>query len=252
MSDGGRGYGYEPDEEDDYYTYDATDDDDDGRRRPIVILAIVALIVVFAGVVFLAYKQGLKQGAQGNPPVIRADDTPAKVAPADPGGKEFPHQDKTVYDRISGGEAPSGGADAEHLLPRPEEPITVAPKPAEPEPAPNPEPVPAPEDQASPAASVPPQATAPALEAPAPAAATGDYVVQLAAFRDEPAAQASFAKLQKKHAALAALTPDIQRADLGAKGIYYRLRAGYMDKAGAGALCATLKAEGQACLVKPR
>lgn len=253
MSDGGRGYGYEPDEEDDYYTYDATDDDDDGRRKPIVILAIVALIVVFAGVVFLAYKQGLKQGAQGNPPVIRADDTPAKVAPADPGGKEFPHQDKTVYDRISGGEDATGDADVEHLLPRPEEPMAVAPKPVEPEPAPNPAPAPALEDQVPPVAAVPPQAAAPAPEMPSLAVTTaGDYVVQLAAFRDEPSAQGAFAKLRSKHPALSALTSDIQRADLGAKGIYYRLRAGYMDKAGAAALCTALKAEGQACLVKPR
>lgn len=270
MSDSDRGYGYEPDEEDDYYTYDATDDDDDGRRRPIVILAIIALLVVFAGVVFLAYKQGLKQGAQGNPPVIRADDSPIKVAPANPGGMKFPHQDKTVYDRISGADA-GGASDAEHLLPSAEEPIAVQPKVAEaPAPVPGAEAAPAqteavPPVAAAPAAPVaqapaapvtaPPAAQAPAATvqaAPAATAAAGSYVVQLAAFRDEPTARAEFEKLKKKHSALAGLQADIQRADLGAKGIYYRLRAGYMDKAKAGELCGTLKAQGQACLVKPR
>lgn len=285
MSDNDRGYGYEPDEEDDdYYTYDATDDDEDGRRRPIVILAIVALIVVFAGVVFLAYKQGLKQGAQGNPPVIRADDTPVKVAPANPGGMEFPHQDKTVYDRISGNEGKQQGADGEHLLPSPEEPMAV--KPAEPAPAQTAPAQPArnqtaanapvqqqgmPSVTAAPTAPVEqrpaapqspatvqpePQAAAPVEEAApaetAPAATAGGYVVQLAAFRDEPTARAEFRKLQKKHTGLAGLTADIQKADLGAKGIYYRLRAGYMDKTRAASLCAALKGEGQACLVKPR
>lgn len=283
MSDNDRGYGYEPDEEDDdYYTYDATDDDDDGRRRPIVILAIVALVVVFAGVVFLAYKQGLKQGAQGNPPVIRADDTPVKVAPANPGGMEIPHQDKSVYDRIAGNEGKQPGTDGEHLLPSPEEPMAM--KPAEPV-----QPAPAQPSQSQTAASAPvqqqamppvtaaptapveqrpaapqppaaaepaPRTAAPVEEATpaetAPAATSGGYVVQLAAFRDEPTARAEFRKLQKKHPTLAGLTADIQKADLGAKGIYYRLRAGYMDKTRAASLCATLKGEGQACLVKPR
>ena len=125
-SDRGRGLSYEPDEEDDdYYTYDATDEDEEGRRRPLVLLAIIALIVVFAGVVFLAYKQGMKQGAEGNPPVIRADDSPTKVAPTNPGGIEIPHQDKTVYDRLSGGEKSDVQSDAEHLLPSPEEPMAM-------------------------------------------------------------------------------------------------------------------------------
>jgi len=271
MSDGdrGRGYGYEPDEEDDdYYTYDATDEDDDGRRRPIVVLAIVALIVVFAGVVFFAYKQGLKQGAQGNPPVIRADDSPTKVAPVNPGGIDIPHQDKTVYDRISGDKSPAEGT--EHLLPSPEEPMAMKP-PSGPEAAPAPQ-TPAAPSPAAPSGAVtqqslPPVSTQPATATPAPtapeaaapvkktapsASAAGGYVVQLAAFRDEPTAQSEFRKLQKKHPALAGLSPDIQKADLGAKGIYYRLRGGYMDKTKAADLCARLKAEGQACLVKPR
>lgn len=268
MSDGdrGRGYEYEPEEDDDYYTYDATDEDDEGRRRPLVMLAIVALIVVFAGVVFFAYKQGLKQGAQGNPPVIRADDSPTKVVPTNPGGIEIPHQDKTVYDRISGDKS-SG---AEHLLPSPEEPMAVKPAPAQPAVPPSSAPStpigpsisPAPSgevtQQTLPPAStgnqpaIEPAPVAPVEAAPPAASTAGGYVVQLAAFRDEASARAEFRKLQKKYTALAGLSADIQRADLGAKGIYYRLRGGYMDKAKASDLCAGLKAQGQACLVKPR
>lgn len=273
MSDGdrGRGYDYEPEEDDDYYTYDATDEDDEGRRRPIVVLAIVALIVVFAGVVFFAYKQGLKQGAQDNPPVIRADDTPTKVAPTNPGGIEIPHQDKTVYDRISGDKSP--GQDTEHLLPSPEEPMAMK-QPTTPPAAPpavsqtpsapsaNPAPsgnvtqqtLPPASMQSAPqsqAPSAPVEKTPPAATAPA-ATPAGGYVVQLAAFRDEPSARAEFRKLQKKFPVLAGLSADIQKADLGAKGIYYRLRGGYMDKAKAADLCTGLKAQGQACLVKPR
>ncbi|MCE9649326.1 MAG: SPOR domain-containing protein [Parvibaculum sp.] len=265
MSDGGRhepGYGYEP-EEDDYYTYDATDDEDEGRRRPIVVLAIVALIVVFAGVVFLAYKQGLKQGAQGNPPIIRADDSPSKVAPVNPGGMEIPHQDRSVYDRLSGA-GDNTQPDTEHLLPKAEEPMSMGePAPATPSAPPPPSAVteappvqPAPVGPVEMTPSTPPTATpsVPAApEASPPAAATsGGYVAQLAAFRDEASARAELKKLQKKFPALTGLTADIQRADLGEKGIYYRLRAGYLDKTKAQALCADLKTQGQACLVRPK
>lgn len=261
MSQGGRqdpgygnGYGDEyAEDEDDYYTYDATDEDEEGRR-PLVILAIIALIVVFAGVVFLAYKQGLRQGAQGNPPIIRADSNPVKVAPTNPGGIQIPHQDRAVYDRLSGS-TDTTKQDAEHLLPTPEEPMTMA----------TPETVvPAAPSATAPTIPAPtstvvvePAPVTPAKPVPEPVAVatpagTGGYVVQLAAFRDEPSARAAFAKLQSKFPALKPLGADIQRADLGAKGVYYRLRAGFLSKADATTLCDGLAAKGQACFVRPK
>jgi len=43
---------------------------------------------------------------------------------------------------------------------------------------------------------------------------------------------------------------DIKRVDLGAKGIYYRLRvAGLADKTAATNLCTRLKSRGQDCIV---
>ncbi len=126
----GNGYGDDyAEDDDDYYTYDATDEEDEGRRRPIVILAILALIVVFAGVVFLAYKQGLRQGALDNPPIIRADNSPAKEAPVNPGGMQIPHQDRDVYNRLSGS-GEQAASDAEHLLPKAEEPLAMDTAPA--------------------------------------------------------------------------------------------------------------------------
>ena len=272
MSQGGRqepgygnGYGDDyADDDDDYYTYDATDDDDEGRRRPLVILAIIALLILFAGVVFFAYKQGVKQGALDNPPIIRADNSPIKVAPENPGGIKIPHQDRSVYDRISGADDNNAASDTEHLLPSPEEPIQIAP----PQPAAQAE---APATAAAPT-TVPeatPQATAPetVVVKPAPVtpakpvtepaeklatATTGDYVVQLAAFRDEPSARDAYAKLQKKFPALKGLSADIQKADLGSKGIYYRLRAGYLSKADATTLCSHLAAQKQACFVRTK
>ncbi|MGV8996066.1 MAG: SPOR domain-containing protein [Parvibaculaceae bacterium] len=276
MSQGGRqepgygnGYGddYAEDEED-FYTYDASEDEDEGRRRPLVMFAIVALIFVFAGVIFLAYKQGLKQGSEGQPPIIRADTTPIKGAPENPGGMQIPHQDRAVYGQLSG--SSEAEDDTEHLLPKAEEPMAMSsPEAAEPaapaaapttpvEAAPAQAAPVAPLEQAAPIVAAPvtpakPIETAPATTATKPAPATsGGFVVQLAAFRDQPSALAAFKKLQVKYPSLASLSADVQKADLGAKGIYYRLRAGYLDKPAAATLCTELSGKGQACFVRSK
>ncbi len=270
MSQGGRqepgygnGYGDDyADDDEDFYTYDASEEEE-GGRRPLYMFAIFVLIFLFAGLLFLAYKQGLKQGAEGQPPIIRADTSPIKGTPANPGGMEIPHQDRSVYDQMSGsGEPADATDDTEHLLPKAEEPMAMAtPGPVAPDAAAPTAPAPvtaapvAPVEQAGPVIDAPVVAAQPVEEVPAmtaPATATGGYVVQLAAFRDEPSALAAFKKLQKKYPSLAALSADVQRADLGAKGIYYRLRAGYIDKPSAAALCADLSGKGQACFVRSR
>ncbi|ABS64630.1 Sporulation domain protein [Parvibaculum lavamentivorans DS-1] len=263
-------YDIDPDIED----YEGYDDDEPagGNRRSLMLLSVIALLAVFAGVVFLAYQQGNDQGLTGMPPVLRADGEPSKEVPENPGGKKFPHQDAGVYNRIAGDEKAVAG-DSEQLLPPAEEPLVVE----------NPQ-VPAADRQAldrmaqaidsAPLAPMDEQASgarvedaapveeeapvaAPApvveQEQAAPAPATGAHVVQLAAFRDEAAARDSFGKLQAKYPdLLGSLGIDIQRADLGDKGIYYRLRAGYLDKAAADALCGQLEARGQGCFVRPR
>ena len=45
------------------------------------------------------------------------------------------------------------------------------------------------------------------------------------------------------------LSLDIQRADLGAKGVFFRLRAGPLDEAAAKSLCAELTKRNQGCIV---
>jgi len=264
-------FGYEPDDDDDDFAgYDATDEKG-GRRRPLMILSIIVLLGVFAGVIYLAYSQGFKQGVgSGEPPIIRADTSPIKVAPENPGGAEFPHQDKSVYERIAGGES-SPADEVEQLLPRAEEPMAMAPTksapdqpvteplvdavptaPVESAPVEDAAPVMTPDD-ASQIVPTAPATVAPATPTPGIAAGAGGYVIQLAAFRDELSARAAFTKLQKKYPGeLGGTSSDIQRADLGDKGIYYRLRAGYMDKAAANSLCEKLSTQGQSCFVRAK
>jgi len=80
--------------------------------------------------------------------------------------------------------------------------------------------------------------------------ATGAAKIQLGAYASEEEAKNAWGRLQKKFPELADKTVYVVKADLGAKGIFYRLRAGGVgDAAAAKSLCAKLTAKGQACLV---
>lgn len=85
-------------------------------------------------------------------------------------------------------------------------------------------------------------------------AAPGAFVAQVASLRSEGAADAAWARLAGRDAALfASVEKDVQRADLGEKGVYYRVRAaGFADRAGAQRFCDRVRALGQECLVVAR
>lgn len=123
-----------------------------------------------------------------------------------------------------------------------------------------------PAPESAPASIVPPASPAPEPAAPAavaevtrPAATAepasgGAFVVQIMALRAEETARSAWEALQAKHGTiLGGHALDIERADLGAKGIFYRVRAaGFDTKAAAQSACANLKAAGQDCIVKAR
>lgn len=102
-------------------------------------------------------------------------------------------------------------------------------------------------------------AQAPAKAAPAPAstpaaakpAASGSYVLQIGAYKSQADADAAWKAYKAKHAALlGGYGDEIQQADLGEKGTWYRLRiAGFADKEMATSLCDRLKADGGACIL---
>jgi cell division septation protein DedD len=78
----------------------------------------------------------------------------------------------------------------------------------------------------------------------------GHYLVQLAALRTQEEAKESWNNLRKSHQdLLGTLNADIARFDLGPKGIFWRLRTGPFDEAGAHSLCDTLKKHNLACMV---
>ncbi len=84
-----------------------------------------------------------------------------------------------------------------------------------------------------------------------PALAAGDYFVQLASVKSDDSARKEWSRLQKAHAELLAdLVLDVQRADLGDRGIFYRIRTGpFPNRATAQDMCAQIKAAKLDCLV---
>ncbi len=114
-------------------------------------------------------------------------------------------------------------------------------------PAPKPAPKPTQETIQKPAK----KPASPAAPAPKKLALLSGYGVQLAAFRDPNAAGKSWRVLSKKHAALlGSLQHFILKADLGKRGIYYKLQVGPLaDRAKAVQLCSRLKAQKQGCFV---
>ncbi len=97
---------------------------DPPRRRSIwPSIAVAAAAVAFGGVIWFAYQSG-KTGNGGIPPLVKADTSPVKVKPDNPGGAEIPFQDSTVYDRLdANGQKPV----VEKLLPENEAPVTRPP-----------------------------------------------------------------------------------------------------------------------------
>ena len=101
-------------------------------------------------------------------------------------------------------------------------------------------------------ASARPPAVEPAAAGEPAAAAGGGYAVQVTSQRSEAAAQAEFRALRAKYPTqLGGHEPIVRRADLGAKGVYYRALVGpFASLEQASGLCSSLKAAGGSCIVQ--
>ncbi len=244
------------------------------RSRWPQIALVVTLISVIAGSVAWYAIKGMEITVDGNAPVpmVQADPAPIKIRPEEPGGMQVPNRDKLIYDRF-GGEVTRPGV--ERLLPPPEAPLpppsappstprelSVSAKPPAPPPL-----VPGPittlpgGGDAAESFRVPPPVSLP-LPAPPPmppvinapvatSTAVGSFRVQLGAVRDEPAAKSEWTRLKQRHSdVLGNLELDVERADLGERGIFFRVRGGPLaEEAAAKRICETLKTRNVGCLV---
>jgi cell division septation protein DedD len=141
---------------------------------------------------------------------------------------------------------------------RPVEPMppapVAAPAPAKVASAPLPATPPPPATMPAPAKVapvVPPTAPPPTVAVAKPAAvAGGDYLVQLGALRSAPDAEKEWGRIQRSNAdVLGGLKSDVVQVDLGAKGVFWRLRAGPLSEQSARQVCGELKNRSQGCMV---
>jgi SPOR domain len=222
-------------------------------RGLVATLVVLAVVGVFAGGLWFAYQQGMKRGGvitgASDVPLIRADERPTKVKPQNPGGMEVPDRDKLIYTQKR--------AAVEHLLPPPEKPMPrpTAPSAAGPSGAPQPSPAPA----ANPALQGPPQQaagkppakaepTAPAAGKPAVAQKTGGSRIQLASVRSEEAAHQEWDRVKRANPdVLGSVSAAPVRADMGEKGVFYRLETAPI--ADAERVCGELKRRNIGCLI---
>ena len=243
-----------------------SDSEEPPARSHRVIGAVLALLVMalFAGGLWFAYLKGTRSAgtsmANADVPLIRADPRPTKVKPEHPGGMEVPDKDNLIYN-------PSH-PQIEHLLPPPEKPLPRAgaslPQVAASAPATT-------QGQTGPITpALPPMASAssqpqkslvaphgpgaPALSKPLPgqaAAGTAELRLQLGSVRNEDAARQEWERIKRKNSdLLGGLRATPVRADLGEKGVFYRIQtAPVADPAVAERLCSELKQRNIGCII---
>ena len=219
--------------EDEYDRFDIGDEDD-SRRGPLLLVVAFAVIIAFIAVIYTAYNQGVRSGGRDDAPLIQAADGPIKSKPEYPGGVDQPETGGAAYDAMEKDKQPEQIV----LAPPPEQPIKTDTKP----------------EQLPPAATSKPEIKPVTKPVATPNTISGKFVVQIGSFRSEQQALSTWEALANRLPAILGKTSsDIQRADLGAKGIYYRLRAAaFADRASANSFCGQLKSNGQDCIVVGR
>ena len=254
--------------------------------RPRRVLAAGAALLVmglFAAGLWFAYVVGLRHSnGAGNGtdiPLIRADTRPIKVKPANPGGMAIPDRNLLIYDQ--------GHPRVEHLLSPPEQPM-ARPAPPRPQPAPPPPAAlspstlgaalvlpaePAPSPAAAPAAAAAPahrdrpdEAAARTAAAPSASplrvprdvaktevrpASPGDVRLQLGSVRSAVSAREEWDRIKRSNSdLLGSLSAGAVRADLGDKGVYYRIQTTPVgDTARANRLCGELRQRHLDCII---
>lgn len=99
-----------------------------------------------------------------------------------------------------------------------------------------------------------PAAGPPRLTAPPRFVANGPFVAQVAALQSEVGVDTAWQRLASRSPDLFSQARlDVERADLGARGTYYRIRAGYFaDRDNATRFCDRIAQMGQDCIVVSR
>jgi cell division septation protein DedD len=212
----------------DYDPLDGEDTDLPAHRLPRFVVGSLLGVAALATLVWFAYERGLSRG-NGEVIVIGPPPGPMRMRPDDPGGTPQLYSGLEVYQRP---QAPEIEAEASHLSPASSAETGLA--------------------TANPTSG----AATRAQPAPANTAPKGvePFYLQIGAYPTRDLAEKAFHQFQTAHGDLAGdLPPDIKTADLGTKGVWYRLRIGpFAGKAAAAQSCEKMTKKGVSCLIAGR
>lgn len=239
--------------------------------RWMSIAVVILAVSGFVALAWYAYNAGQHNMRVEDVLIVKAEQAPTKIVPVSPGGAEFKHKDKEIYDALDPSQKKPEKTQALPKTEAPkrpeliEKPVKVQAVAQKPKPATVKEevtsyvsPIPKAEqsktlinpDPYSPVEEKKPDPIVQAVKkAEQKSADVKGHSVQLGAFGSEEEAQANWAKIRRSHLdVLDTESHKIVKADLGAKGVFYRLRVtGLASKEAAGALCKTLSARKQGC-----
>jgi cell division protein FtsN len=276
------GFNRDSNENSEVLPFDGGEDpsESDSSNLPMVIVISLLVLAAFGGVVWVAYNNGVSHGRGDAAVAAQAASTVGEAKAAAPGDGALPPPNRAKAYQLQAGDtdastpSPTASTKVAEQTPAATKPpaqlipaAPASPKAVE-KPAPA-KPVPPPAKPAAlPAKTVPtpakpapvktvqiqPKVITPVVK-PAPAKAepakTGAYVLQIGAYTSESDAKAAWKSFQAKHSgALSGYGSNVQKADLGDKGVWYRLRVvGFSDKETATGVCGKLKAEGGSCFL---
>jgi|GEM_PF-4183280 len=242
------------------------------------VLASLSLIL-FATIIALSYSIGVEDAEKGSIPIIRADGNTVKVRPENPGGRQYPHQSLTLYNNfredipqknVQLKEAPEKPIQLENTVPISEKERTNAIKAIAPTDniklttvsedqkiveKPKPQPIIKKVTLTKKETSnlllkkVSQNVAKKKQEKVASQQSSKGSFLQIGAFRSKADALSALKRAKSKFSEVASLGHMIVRANLGAKGTYYRLRVGpFKNKQASLNSCNRLKSRGQPCL----
>ncbi|MDY0030125.1 MAG: SPOR domain-containing protein [Pseudobdellovibrionaceae bacterium] len=234
--------------------------------RLLLMVAGFAVVATIAAVSWATWPSDKSKVDEETLPIMRAEESPFKIKPEEPGGMAVPNKDSTIFETLN--EEPEEKS-VENLLEEPEVPVKkeevfaddednevaqVAESISQPEPT-----LVSKEEPVAPIKIVEEKpATAPA---PVPVAtkkeepkaeismSAGKSYVQFAAVKNDAEAKAKWSKLQSQYSVLKPLAMRVQKADLGSKGTFYRVQAGPMSLEQAQSVCEKVKSSKGDCLV---
>lgn len=182
-----------------------------GRVRVGAMAAAIGLAALGA----IAPRPEARAEGPGGVPLVKAETTPIKVKPQDPGGIKIPHTDKSIYERFETHRKFVPAADPGKGAKKP--PQTASAKPGEKNLAQD----------------------------------IGPYRVQLGSFANTESAQKRWHELRSRHADLVGgLQMVLERVEIRAKGTMVRLQAGPLKSAeDVQKLCSALAKRKVACFL---